>query len=234
MSDERLDLEHADFGAAPRSPLACAACSTAIGSTYFTAGDQVLCQPCQMQLVSGAASGSGLGRFALALLLGGVAAVLGAGLWYAVTRLTGYEIGLIAIAVGFVVGAGVAIGSGQRGGLPYQLLAVFLSYTAICATSVPDIITAIETEQVAVQDALGGDAAPAAVDFSDIDSIAGYVVAAIFLMGFAYALPFLAGFQNVIGLLIIGFALWQAWSMNGKRNLTIEGPFEVGSASAAS
>lgn len=50
---------------------------------------------------------------------------------------------------------------------------------------------------------------------------------------FAYAVPFLAGFENAIGILIIGFALYQAWRMSGKRTIQWAGPFQVGSAGAA-
>ena len=44
------------------------------------------------------------------------------------------------------------------------------------------------------------------------------------------AVPFLAGFENAIGILIIGFALYQAWTMTQKREVAWGGPFQVGSA----
>jgi hypothetical protein len=47
----------------------------------------------------------------------------------------------------------------------------------------------------------------------------------------AYALPFLAGFENAIGILIIGFALFQAWRMTAKRVFVWGGPFQVGAGS---
>jgi len=39
--------------------------------------------------------------------------------------------------------------------------------------------------------------------------------------------PFLAGVQNLIGLLIIGFALWEAWKLNRYRRLPITGPYQL-------
>lgn len=42
------------------------------------------------------------------------------------------------------------------------------------------------------------------------------------------ALPFLGGLENIIGLLIIGLGLYQAWVINRRQPLVIEGPFEVG------
>ena len=60
-------------------------------------------------------------------------------------------------------------------------------------------------------------------------------VAALVVFAFAISLaaPFLAGIQNVIGLLIIGFALWEAWRINAYRKLPITGPYELGAAPAA-
>jgi hypothetical protein len=43
----------------------------------------------------------------------------------------------------------------------------------------------------------------------------------------AYAMPFLAGFQNIIGILIIGFALWQAFRMNARASIELQGPFRL-------
>jgi len=42
------------------------------------------------------------------------------------------------------------------------------------------------------------------------------------------AAPFLAGAQNLIGLLIIGFALWEAWKFNARRQVPISGPYQIG------
>jgi hypothetical protein len=37
----------------------------------------------------------------------------------------------------------------------------------------------------------------------------------------------LAGFQNIIGILIIGFALWQAFRMNARASIELQGPFRL-------
>ncbi len=49
------------------------------------------------------------------------------------------------------------------------------------------------------------------------------VILVVFLMGLSLAAPFLGGVQNVIGLLIIGFALWEAWKINRRKPLPITG-----------
>ena len=38
--------------------------------------------------------------------------------------------------------------------------------------------------------------------------------------------------ENIIGLLIIGFALYQAWKMNQKVVLDIDGPFQLAARAA--
>jgi hypothetical protein len=40
-------------------------------------------------------------------------------------------------------------------------------------------------------------------------------------------MPFLAGFENIIGILIIGFALWQAFRMNARVKIELQGPFRL-------
>ena len=54
-------------------------------------------------------------------------------------------------------------------------------------------------------------------------------LAAFLAIVFAVALaaPFLAGAKNLIGLLIIGFALYEAWKLNKRVPLQIAGPFRL-------
>jgi len=72
--------------------------------------------------------------------LGVVAAAVGAGIYYAIAEVTGYEFGLMshrARAHGRVRRASRRSG---RGGWRYQTLAMFLCYAAISATYVPRVI----------------------------------------------------------------------------------------------
>ncbi len=48
------------------------------------------------------------------------------------------------------------------------------------------------------------------------------------LFAFALAAPVLGGFQNILGMIIIGIALWQAWKMNRRVDVTFTGPFQAG------
>src|SRR6266566_11816 len=79
--------------------------------------------------------------------LGG--AVVGAAVYFGIAALTGYEFGLVAIVVGLLVGGAVRKGSNGRGGRRYQLLAVFLTYTAVVVTDSSLIARELQKEWIA-------------------------------------------------------------------------------------
>jgi hypothetical protein len=56
-----------------------------------------------------------------------------------------------------------------------------------------------------------------------VDELTAWVAA----IPIAYMLPFLMGFENAIGILIIGFALWQAFRMNARAKIELQGPFRL-------
>ena len=101
---------------------------------YYAAGNNVICPACYQQIAGGGA-GAGFVRLLKAMALGIGGGLVGAAIWYTVRVLAKVEIGYIAIAVGALVGGGVELGSGNRGGRGYQLLAVFLTYLAVAADS---------------------------------------------------------------------------------------------------
>jgi hypothetical protein len=138
------------------------------------------------------------------------AGLVGAIIWFAVRRLGNFELGLIAILVGFMVGVAVRKGSHGVGGMGYQILAVLITYVCIVANYLPDIIE------------------------SALNNNPGGLSVLILADAFVYALqvPYLRGIQNIIGLLIIGFALWEAWKLNAYRPLPITGPYQLGTGPA--
>ena len=243
-----IQFDRAEFKGDP-VPVTCASCGAAIRSTYYQVGQAVTCEQCRWRTESEATGGSSAGRFLKAGLLGFLAAAAGAGLYYGVRALTGYEFGLIAIVVGLLVGGAVRMGSAHRGGLPYQLLAMFLTYTSIVSTYIPDIVKAIRDQGVAQQVAPSPDAAatPAAPVAAPVEapsapaasgSIASaepvqalgpvvILVALAAVMAIAFAAPFLMGFANIIGIVIIAIGLYEAWKMNRKPDRTITGPFRI-------
>ena len=232
-----LEFDRAEFDSS-ESP-ACAACSAALRGSYYTLGDRMLCEPCHFEVRDAGPSGSVATRALGAIALGAAAAVVGGAVWMLVTEITGYEIGLIAIAVGFLVGAAVRLGSRQAGGVGYQLIAVFLTYTAVVMTYVPAIVAELRandgiqaqleasaTDPNLVEIAPDGTVGPAI----DEDAITRtlYLIA----IPIAFAAPFLLGFENIIGIVIIAFALYQAWKMNARVYFDLKGPFRLGTGDA--
>lgn len=201
-----LDLRF-DAGSEAAAAPSCSACSGAIAGQYYEAGGAVVCPGCRTAIEARGSQGSAGGRFGRAVACGLAGAVAGAALYYAILALTGYELSLVAIAVGWLVGRGVQLGSRERGGLAYQVLAVILTYVAIVSTYIPFILeSASETA-----------ATPAMV---------------VMMFVVALSVPFLAGLENILGLVIIGIGLWQAWRMNARAEIVFTGPYAVGAPAA--
>jgi hypothetical protein len=208
MADEDLQFDRTERTEAAAVAL-CGYCSQPLDGTYYQINGRAACQSCHAQLMASLEKHGPVVSLVVATVFGAVAAALGSLLWYGVRLLTkGVQAGIVAIVVGFAVGYAVRHGSNKRGGPLYQALAVIITYVGICAQYVPDILGQLRD----VADAPTG------------------LVAVLSVGVLALAYPFLGGIQNVLGILIIGFALYQAWSMNRRVPLAVTGPFRVEAA----
>ncbi len=238
-----IQFDRAEFTQGQPAEFTCGFCKQPLFGTYYQIGGQPACERCQAEARLAPSSDSGVGRFLRATLFGGAAAAGGSALWYAVRAGTGYEVGLIAVLVGLMVGGAVRVGCRGRGGFLYQALAVSLTYFGICAQYVPDIWEMLRKQTtVSAPNASGATAAPTsapatpaptappAAETGEPLSLPLPLLVLVALL-FALAAPFLGGFQNILGILIIGFALWEAWKLNRRRSLEIAGPFRVGAPS---
>jgi len=204
MAEEQIRFDDADQS----GPATCAACRRAIRDEYWSAGSVVVCPQCKAQhqasdvnhnVLVGTIVGGSMG------LAGGLA---GAVVWYLVARLANLQIGIIAILVGWLVGKGVASGTGHRGGRWYQILAVLITYLSIGVAYASLILTLGAPEGM---EDLGvfkypaalmlGLIAPVAMVFSDVTAL--------------------------ISLLIIFFGLSQAWRMNRRADIAWSGPHHL-------
>jgi hypothetical protein len=218
-----------------QATLACAVCKQPIADSYFEVNGQVVCASCRRILEDQWKRGGSAGRFGKAVGLGLLAMIGCSILWYAVLKITDAQWGILAIVVGFVVGGAVRKGSNGRGGWRYQTLAIVLTYTAIVSSYVPFILEGLreKSAQVSEQPSAKPDAA-VKVD-AEAAAAPGAVAIAIglvALLALLYATPFLAGLENAIGILIIGFALYEAWKLNKKVELRITGPYQVAGGAA--
>lgn len=229
----------------------CDSCSIELSEAYYAVGDAAMCGNCKEEVATALESRTQPGRFLRALGYGVPAAMLGSAIYYAIVAITDYEIGLVAILIGFMVGAAVRAASGPGGGRRYQVLAAGLTYCAIVTTYVPFVLEGLQ-EAVAEEDALAAADAPEAPESESADadplpladtdalpegpppSIVEFVIGVVLIFGIAFVAPFLAGFENIMGLLIIGFGVYQAWKMNKRLDIEITGPHAVGPQPAES
>ena len=139
---DELQFDQAEYATpAPAGPN-CGVCKRPIDDAYYEINGKVVCATCRQQVEAAFRGGSRVARLIKALVFGAAAGIVGAVLYYAIIRMTGLNIGLVAVVVGLMVGGAVRKGSGNRGGLFYQLLAVFLTYSAIVVMHVPMLIEA--------------------------------------------------------------------------------------------
>ena len=94
----------------------CVACQQPILDRYYDVNAQSVCASCRNEIALHTETPRGWGVLARAGLFGAIAAILGAVLYYAVIAITEFEIGIVAIAIGYMVGYGVRMGTRGRGG----------------------------------------------------------------------------------------------------------------------
>lgn len=246
MSDTPdLQFDRAQFDG-DASQAGCRVCHAPLYGSYFEVNGQTVCEACCYKLREAEPTGTRGGR-ALRAIAGGVGAGLaGAILYWLILAVTGYEFSLIALIVGYGVGKAVRWGSGGRGGRAYQALAIVLTYLAIVSAYVPLMVTAI-TKQNAAQAQTAPLQAPVVPTSASNDAsnaqlstergsrggIGALLIGLGLLLLLACAAPFLAGVQNIIGLVIIGIAMYQAWKLNRRLPLVITGPHALAASASA-
>ena len=240
-----LQLERAEFDN-PAQASTCAGCGAQLTGQYYQINDKSVCPRCCDQVRASFEAGSPAMRALRAIGAGIAAAIGGSILYYAILAITGFEFGLIAIVVGYVVGRAVNWGSGGRGGRFYQAAAIALTYFAIVSAYVPLIVAEFRKNDNAHQTAVApgsptatpasqsANPAPTAPAESESATTMNPLVAIAILIGILLAMPFLGGIQNIMGLVIIGIGLYEAWKLNRPRVLEITGPHTISAAAVAS
>ena len=196
-SMDDLQFERAEFGAA--SPArSCTGCHQPIAGDYFDVNGQPFCEACTASIRQAHGDGPGGAAFGRALGAGLIAGAVGSTLYYLVAKISGYQLSIIAIAVGFLVGRAVRWATGGRGGVIYQVLAVAVTYAAIAFSWVPFLV-----EQEA--------GSPGVLDV-------------VLQTPFILTLPIAIGVERPFSLVILGIGLWEAWKFTAPVPLAINGP----------
>jgi hypothetical protein len=233
----------------------CAICSTPIHTHYYHVNGMPACARCRETAAAQATTPRGWGPLAWAAALGIGAAIVGAGIYYAVIAITDFEIGIVAILIGYMVGYAVRKGAGDRGGRRFQVLAAVLTYWAVGLAYTPLAFKQVGGEASKTPAAAVADSARAPVSDSvsapspdtaqalaanDTEQNASHR-SLLFSFGvlfvFVFALPVVAIVgslpSGLLSALIIFIGLRTAWQKTAALPLEVTGPYRVGARSPA-
>ena len=214
----------------------CVVCHQTIADRYYDVNGHSACDRCREQLANLAATPKGFGVFAKAALFGAGAAVLGAVLYYAVIAIAHLEVGIVAIAIGYVVGYAIKMATASRGGRRFQILAIVLTYWAVGLAYTPFVFAGDEQAQKPAATAAAAPApvapqpsTPAAADTPL--SPRRLLLAIGVLLALPFALPVLSVFttlpSGLITAAIVAFGMQQAWRMTAAPQVAISGPYRI-------
>jgi len=120
----------------------------------------------------------------------------------------------------------VRFGAEQRGGWAYQSIAVVLTYLAIAASYVPLVYESFVAQASAEA---GQEAAAASSPEPPGEAPVDETLVLLLSIPVALALPVLQATEGtgILGLLIVGFALYEAWKINRRQTIAFTGPFRL-------
>ena len=208
MTDAAIDFAHAQPEGEWQART-CGACKRPLTDSYWIINGLATCAHCKESVQAFGKGGSPALRTVKAIGLGCLGGAAGAAIWWAVAHFLNFQAGLVAIAVGFLVGGGVRMGSDRVGGWFYQLIAIGISYVAIVAGWYPDVLEQMRAEPDASQ------------------GIGLYIVAFIV----AIVAPVMT---SIMGTIITAIALYEAWKLNKRPAFNITGPHSLSATAAPS
>jgi hypothetical protein len=200
---EQINFDRAEY--VEVSSLNCRLCREPLRSEYFDMAGATICGVCRDKIEAGRAAGAGPHRFLRAVGFGLGAAIIGAIIYALIVNFTGVQFGLMAVVLGYMVGRSVSVGSYHRGGRRYQILAMILTYAAICVEYVPQVMQAMHKS------------------YSFLRIIAAFVLS----LSIPFLLLFKAGISGLLGVFIVGIGLYEAWKLNKRGVRQIAGPFPI-------
>jgi hypothetical protein len=198
---------------------ACKACGKGIGDPYYQVNGAKVCSSCAQRIKDQIPQDSHT-AFGRGILFGVGGAILGLGLYVGFALATGLIAGLVSLAVGFLVGKAIVMGSGGVGGRRYQLVAVLLTYMAVSLAAVPIAVSQHMKQRNAQEHSQAGGSTTQAPKMSGAKA-----VGMLTLIGLAS--PFLElsdPMQGLIGLIILFVGIRIAWRITAGTNLSIVGP----------
>jgi hypothetical protein len=208
------------------SPLQCVVCRQPIGGSYYQIKGAPVCAGCT-EKVRAQIPRDSHAAFIRALLFGIVGAVIGLALYVTFALATGLIIGWISVAVGYIVGKAMHIGSRGVGGRRYQVVAVLLTYFAVSFSAVPIALEQSPVHhQAQAQSVANGTQPRPHVNI-------GRLIAVLAWVGIASPILDLQDpVHGLIGLIILFVGIRFAWTFTAGRSVKISGPFLGATAKA--
>jgi hypothetical protein len=175
------------------------------------------------------------GHFVRGVLFGVGGALVGLALYAAVVIITNYEIGFVSLAVGWLVGKAILMGSQGRTGRRYQVAALLLTYFAVSMATIPIVIWQIRQMNVALATPTSSDPAisptpsPGAAAGSNVGEVDAQPIALssiapkLLWLGLTspfYSLQDMPG--GIISLIILAVGLRIAWKMTGTPQFAVQ------------
>jgi hypothetical protein len=199
------------------------------------------CESCVQELERQQPKDSHAG-YARGLLFGIGAAIVGMIFYAGFTIVTGIYIGYVSLAVGWLVGKAIMLGSKGIGGRRYQIAAVILTYAAVSLAAIPIAISSYvkatpesQSTQLKQQHPSNNAANDQPEETqSKPEHSKGAILLRLLALGLAS--PFLE-LQNplfgIIGLVILMVGIRIAWQITvGTRRADIQGPYEISTAAS--
>lgn len=183
----------------------CVMCSNPIRDAYWHANGQNVCPDCaaNIQQAKQSPERSLITKGALYA----IGAAIGCAIAYAaILIITNYELALISIAVGWLVGKAARMGTGGLGGRPVQIIAVIATYVAISGSLFFQILYSYYSQG------------------KFVTGIGSYITLFILSMGKPF-FELQEGFGGLLGVAILGFGLHQAWQQTQGIQVTLAGPY---------
>jgi hypothetical protein len=170
-------------------------------------------------------------------------AIVGLILYSTFGIVTGLVIGYLSLAVGYIVGKAINMGSRGLGGRRYQIAAVILTYAAVSLSAIPTAISQarkhvppskIETQSSDSSASSDADSTATVVAEDTGDHAArpapkSFAAAIGWLTLLGLASPFLElqdPIHGVLGLVILSVGIRIAWKLTAGSDLQVLGPYE--------
>jgi len=201
---------------------ACKSCGQPISGARYQVNGVLTCAICAQRLRELMLRDSHA-PFGRGVLFGIGGAILGFVLYVTFALVTGLVAGIVSLAVGYLVGKAIIIGSRGIGGRRYQVAAVLLTYIAVSLSAVPIAVSQHMKQKSARQHAQAIE--PAAVPAPKTKMSPAKALGVLTVLGLTS--PFLGlsnPAQGIIGLIILFVGLRIAWRIAAGIPVKIVGP----------